>query len=55
MIYGYARVNILNIGILDNTPASKLIRTIFFAFTKFERGMIVERAQEGKRIAKQNP
>ncbi|OHW61208.1 putative DNA-invertase from lambdoid prophage Rac [Andreesenia angusta] len=49
------RVNILNMGILDNTPASKLIRTIFFAFAEFERDMIVERTQEGKAIAKQNP
>lgn len=47
------RVNILNIGILDNTPSSKLIRNIFFAFAEFERDMIVERTQEGKSIAKQ--
>lgn len=47
------RVNILNIGILDNTPSSKLIRNIFFAFAEFERDMIVERTQEGKAIAKQ--
>jgi Site-specific recombinases, DNA invertase Pin homologs len=47
------RVNILNIGIMDNTPASKLIRTIFFAFAEFERDMIVERTQEGKEIARQ--
>ena len=49
------RVYILNIGILDNTPASKLIRNVFFAFAEFERDMIVERTQEGKSIAKQNP
>lgn len=48
------RVHILNIGIMDNTPASKLIRNIFFAFAEFERDMIVERTQEGKLIAKQN-
>jgi len=47
-------VHILNIGILDNTPASKLIRGIFFAFAEFERDMIVERTQEGKTIAKEN-
>ena len=46
------RVNILNMGILDNTPASTLIRTIFFAFAQFERDMIVERTREGKAIAK---
>lgn len=49
------RVYILNIGILDNTPASKLIRNVFFAFAEFERDMIVERTLEGKAIAKQNP
>lgn len=46
------RVNILNIGIMDNTPASKLIRNIFLSFAEFERDMIVERTQEGKAIAK---
>lgn len=46
------RVNILNIGIMDNTPSSKLIRHIFFAFAEFERDMIVERTQEGRAIAK---
>ncbi|MDL0419712.1 recombinase family protein [Caldibacillus thermoamylovorans] len=48
------RVNILNMGVLDNKPASKLIRNIFFAFAEFERDMIVERTQEGKAIAKQH-
>lgn len=47
------RINILNMGIMDNRPASKLIRNIFFAFAEFERDMIVERTQEGKAIAKQ--
>lgn len=47
------RVNILNMGIMDNKPTSKLIRTIFFAFAEFERDMIVERTQEGKMIARQ--
>lgn len=46
-------VHILNMGYMDNTPASKLIRNIFFAFAEFERDMIVERTQEGKAIAKQ--
>ena len=46
------KVNIINIGIMDNTPSSKLIRNIFFNFTEFERDMIVERTQEGKAIAK---
>lgn len=46
------KVNILNIGMMDNTPASKLIRNIFFSFAEFERDMIVERTQEGKAVAK---
>ena len=49
------KVYILNIGMMDNAPASKLIRNVFFAFAEFERDMIVERTQEGKSIAKTNP
>jgi DNA invertase Pin-like site-specific DNA recombinase len=40
---------------MDNTPASKLIRGVFFAFAEFERDMIVERTSEGKAVAKQKP
>lgn len=47
------RVNILNIGILDNSANSKLIRNIFFSFAEFERDMIYERTREGKEIARQ--
>lgn len=49
------RVYILNIGVMDSTPSSKLIRNVFFAFAEFERDMIVERTQEGKAIARKNP
>lgn len=49
------RVNVLNIGMMDNSPNGKLIRTIFFAFAEFERDMIVERTREGKEIARNNP
>ena len=38
---------------MDNRPASKLMITMMLAFAEFERDMIVERTQEGKRIAKQ--
>lgn len=48
------RVNILNIGIMDNTANSKLIRNIFLSFAEFERDMIIERTQQGKAIAKAN-
>ena len=44
------KVNVLNIGMMDNTPSSKLIRNIFFSFAEFERDMIVERTSEGKQI-----
>ncbi len=46
-------VNVLNMGVMDNTSTGKLIRSIFFAFAEFERDMIVERTQEGKAIAKE--
>ena len=46
-------VHILNMGVMDNTPTGRLIRTIMLAFAEFERDMIVERTQEGKEIARQ--
>lgn len=48
-------VNILNMGVLDNTPTGKLMYTIFLAFAEFERDMIVERTSEGKEIARLDP
>lgn len=48
-------VNVLNMGVMDNKPANKLIMTVMLAFAEFERDMIVERTQEGKRVAKQQP
>lgn len=48
-------VHVLNMGLMDNTPAGKLIRNIMLAFAEFERDMIVERTQEGKAIAKKQP
>lgn len=49
------KVHVLNMGVIENTPTGRLIFTIFSAFAEFERDMIVERTQEGKLIAKQNP
>ena len=49
------RVHILNIGIMDNTPSSKLIKNVFFAFAEFERDMIISRTMSGKEVAKQKP
>ena len=49
------RVDVCNLGILDNSSMSTLMRNILLSFAQFERDMIVERTQEGKTIAKQNP
>ncbi|SYW14952.1 recombinase family protein [Oenococcus oeni] len=46
------KVNIINMGVIDNTPTGQLIFTIFSAFAQFERDMIVTRTQEGKAYAK---
>lgn len=48
------KVQILNMGTIDNTPTGNLIFTIFSAFAQFERDMIVTRTQEGKAYAKKN-
>ena len=47
-------IRILNMGMFDNSPTGKLMRTVMLAFAEFERDMIVQRTQEGKAIAKQN-
>ena len=49
------KIHILNMGLLDQTPTGKLIRNILLAFAEFERDLIVERTQEGKRIARERP
>ena len=46
------KVHVLNMGLIENTPTGRLIFTIFSAFAEFERDLIIERTQEGKRIAK---
>jgi DNA invertase Pin-like site-specific DNA recombinase len=45
-------VNILNLGVMDDTASSKLIRSLFLAFAEFERDMIYERTREGKEKAR---
>lgn len=47
-------INILNMGVADNTPMGKLMITMLLAFAEFERDMIVERTQTGKAIARSN-
>ena len=48
-------IYILNMGQFDTSPIGKMMRTMLFAFAEFERDMIVQRTQEGKAIARQNP
>ena len=45
-------INILNLGLIDESPTGKLIFTIFSAFAQFERDLIVTRTQEGKAYAR---
>ena len=45
------KVNIFQL----TTLTGNLILTILLAFAEYERGMIVERTQTGKEIARQNP
>ena len=45
-------VHVQNMGVLDNSPASKMLRAVFFAFAEFERDMIRERTAEGKAARK---
>ena len=46
------RVNILNMGEVDERPQGRLMLHILLAFAEFERDMIVERTQGGKAIAR---
>lgn len=48
-------INVLNLGILSNDSVNTLMQNILLSFAQFERDMIVQRTQEGKAIAKQNP
>lgn len=49
------RVHILNMGLIENTLTGNLILTVMLAFAEYERGMIVERTQIGKAVARQDP
>ena len=49
------KVHILNMGLVEDTNIGRLILTIMLAFAEYERSMIIERTQNGKSIAKQNP
>ncbi len=49
------KVNVLNMGVIDNTPTGRLIRNVMLSFAEWERDMILQRTQEGKAIARLNP
>ena len=49
------KVHILNMGLVENTLTGNLILTVMLAFAEYERGMIVERTQTGKSVARLNP
>ncbi len=49
------KVHILNMGLIENTLTGNLILTVMLAFAEYERGMIVERTQTGKSLARLNP
>ena len=49
------KVHILNMGLVEDTNIGHLILTIMLAFAEYERGMIVERTQTGKNLARLNP
>ena len=42
-------------GLVENTLTGNLILTVMLAFAEYERGMIVERTQTGKTVARQDP
>ena len=48
-------VHVLNNGLIDNTPAGRLILHIMLSLAEFEREMIKERTGAGKAIARQKP
>ena len=39
----------MNMGVADNTPMGRLMVTMLLAFAEFERDMIVERTQGGRK------
>lgn len=47
------KIDILNLGVIDNTPVGRLTYTILLSFAEFERNMIVERTQNGRELARQ--
>lgn len=49
------KVHVLNVGLLEDTTMGRFFLTTLLAIAEMERNLIVERTQEGKAIARQNP
>lgn len=49
------KVHVLNVGLLENTTMGKFFLQTLLAVAEMERNLIIERTQEGKAIAKQQP
>lgn len=49
------KLNILNLGLIDNSTTGKLIFTVLSAFAEFEVDLIKTRMREGKEYARLNP
>lgn len=49
------KVHVLNVGLLENTTMGRFFLQTLLAVAEMERNIIIERTQEGKAIAKQNP
>ena len=45
-------VNVLNIGVLNNSASGRLIRHVMMAFAEFESDLILQRTREGREIAR---
>lgn len=48
------RVNVLNMGVADNTPMGKVMVSVMLAFAEFERDMIMERTSAGKEYKREH-
>lgn len=48
-------VHVLNVGLLEDTAMGQFFITTLLAVAELERNQIIERCQNGKAIAKQNP
>lgn len=48
-------IHILNVGLLEDTPMGRFFLTTMLAVAELERNMIIERTQNGKELARQNP